>query len=468
MKRQASHSINNQRNKRARYMDNSRVSFSCLPIEVWMDHIIPLYPKDWLGVSKQWHDRVLPILFQDPRFKKDPMDFCLAMIQLGHISIKILLKYYRVDDSFFYTAIEHNQIEILKILIINESHHEVINEDTWYLPRLIDGIIKYGMVDILENIYSEFQFTSEAKKFIVINIIHPKFSGILKKIIQGLDFDMSWIKQVLSMASSLGVNTIMEWILSNSRIDLHDVHTPSLLNTVARRCNLDVLILLLKHSQTHFTDDDIISALESAAQIGNQENFMYLFTNYTFSASEIKGTISKACLSGNIDVVTILLNDPRVNLAEYNNRPIRNAANKGRTDIVRLLLEDARVDPRVHNDEILYDVIQCNHLQILQLLLQSTRIKYCSTIYYDLAKYACKLGQQEILGYLIHTVNVDPILNDNELLFIAIENNREHVVNLLLRDSRVDPSSNYNKAIEFAKKNNKNKMVNILGLKEHN
>jgi ankyrin repeat protein len=463
MKRHASYSLNNQRTKRTRFIKDPSVSFDSLPIEVWTDHIISLYPKDWLGVSKEWHDRVIPILFQDPRIDKDAPDFCLAMIQLGHIqTIKLLLKYCRVDNSYFDTAIEHNQLEVLKILLRNEMHDEVIEKESSFV-RVRDGCIKYGMVDILENIYSEFQFTTDAKKAILVKIVpYPKFGGLLQKVIQEPDIESSWIQEQVIYIARYGINSVMEWILTNDRIDLHDVYTSVLLLLVARSCNLEILLLLLKHSQKHFTNEDIKSALKASAEIGNLENFMYLFTNYNFSAKTIKGVISHACISGNVDLVTMLLNDPRVDPAEYNNLPLRDAVKLGHTDIVQLLLEDSRVDPRVNDDEILSTVVERKRLQILQLLLQSPKIKYENTIYYDLARYACKIGQPEILEYLIYVMNVDPTLDDNEMLFIAIENNRKDIVNLLLLDPRVDPSINDNEALEFAKMNKKNKIVEIL------
>lgn len=171
MKRRASHSLKNQRIKRTRLMEYP-VSFNSLPFEIWIDNIISLYPKDWLGVSKEWHDKVIPILFQDPRIKKCPLDFGVEMIKLGHIStIKIILKYFRANNSYFDTAIEHNQLEIMKILISNEIRDTAIDRETRYFSRLIDGSTKYGNVDILENIYSEFQFTADAKKGIMVNII---------------------------------------------------------------------------------------------------------------------------------------------------------------------------------------------------------------------------------------------------------------------------------------------------------
>jgi hypothetical protein len=63
-----------------------------------------------------------------------------------------------------------------------------------------------------------------------------------------------------------------------------------------------------------------------------------------------ESAISLASENGHVEVVKLLLNDPRVDPSAYNNDAIRWASKYGHVEVVKLLLNDPRVDPSVANN----------------------------------------------------------------------------------------------------------------------
>lgn len=62
-------------------------------------------------------------------------------------------------------------------------------------------------------------------------------------------------------------------------------------------------------------------------------------------ATYLRGTNAfvEACVFGCVDIVQLLLNDNRIDLAKYNNSALLNAIYRGNVTIIQLLLKDERV-----------------------------------------------------------------------------------------------------------------------------
>ena len=80
-----------------------------------------------------------------------------------------------------------------------------------------------------------------------------------------------------------------------------------------------------------------------------------------------------ACIMGNIEVVKVFLNDPKLKLKQ-SQRPIVKASQNGQLDIVQLLLTDLRFDPSVNHNEALKLATQYEHYDVVQLLLTDERV----------------------------------------------------------------------------------------------
>jgi len=73
--------------------------------------------------------------------------------------------------------------------------------------------------------------------------------------------------------------------------------------------------------------------------------------------------------NGHLEVVRLLLSDPRVDPSVNNNYAIRRASENGHTKIVRLLLVDPRVDPSANNNYAIRRASGNGHLEVVRLLL---------------------------------------------------------------------------------------------------
>ena len=91
--------------------------------------------------------------------------------------------------------------------------------------------------------------------------------------------------------------------------------------------------------------------------------------------------LSNAILKNNIDIVKLLLADPRVDPTEsvdsscVSNYAIRVASENGYVDIVKLLLEDERVDPFDNYNYAIKYAYENGHIDIVELLWNDKRVK---------------------------------------------------------------------------------------------
>ena len=69
-----------------------------------------------------------------------------------------------------------------------------------------------------------------------------------------------------------------------------------------------------------------------------------------------------AIIKGDIELVKLLLSDPRVDPSADNNFAIKKAAENGHYKIVKLLLNDPRVDPSVEVFNSLLNALAKSHL----------------------------------------------------------------------------------------------------------
>ena len=77
---------------------------------------------------------------------------------------------------------------------------------------------------------------------------------------------------------------------------------------------------------------------------------------------------------GIIDIVRLLLADPRINPAENNNEAIRGASTSGHVDVVRLLLANPRVNPTDDNNYSIHWASRHEYIGVVRLLLTDERV----------------------------------------------------------------------------------------------
>uniref|UniRef100_A0A6C0JS57 Uncharacterized protein n=1 Tax=viral metagenome TaxID=1070528 RepID=A0A6C0JS57_9ZZZZ len=107
----------------------------------------------------------------------------------------------------------------------------------------------------------------------------------------------------------------------------------------------------------------------NACITGDYETVKSLITQINPSAED-NAAIGYASHDGHLEIVKLLLADPRVNPATNNNWPIRCASHNGHLEVVRLLLDDSRVDPSDIENCAVRWAKENGHTEIVQLLTE--------------------------------------------------------------------------------------------------
>ena len=102
----------------------------------------------------------------------------------------------------------------------------------------------------------------------------------------------------------------------------------------------------------------------------------YVSENLRFCES---GFFILASEYGNLEVVKMLLKDPRIDPSAYNKEAIRVALRNERLEVVKLLLQDPRVDPSAKDNEAIRYASDNGQLEVVKLLLQDQRVDHSAT-----------------------------------------------------------------------------------------
>ncbi len=84
--------------------------------------------------------------------------------------------------------------------------------------------------------------------------------------------------------------------------------------------------------------------------------------------------ITIATRGNNIEVLDLLLADPRVNPSTGFNKPLLNALSRGHIEMANRILDDPRFNPRINQDKLLQEAYNHSNIEILWRLLSNPRI----------------------------------------------------------------------------------------------
>lgn len=179
--------------------------------------------------------------------------------------------------------------------------------------------------------------------------------------------------------------------------------------------------------------------------------------------------LTVAAMKGHVEIVNLLLNDPRVDPAAGDNIAIQKAASSGHVQVVDLLLNDPRVDPAAEDDYAIQRAAAKGHVEVVKLLLTDPRAinrVNPAAEYNEAITSAAREGRAQVVELLMNDPlnRVDPAANNNQALQYAVYWGHPEVVQVLLNDplKRVDPSSDENKAIKTAASLGHTQIVELL------
>uniref|UniRef100_A0A6C0CL55 Ankyrin repeat protein n=1 Tax=viral metagenome TaxID=1070528 RepID=A0A6C0CL55_9ZZZZ len=180
-------------------------------------------------------------------------------------------------------------------------------------------------------------------------------------------------------------------------------------------------------------------------------------SNYGFNVGDLEDAVE----NNDVDLLTQVLADPRVDPSADNNYTIRLASDSGHTEIVERLLADPRVDPSALNNEAIRLASENGYTEIVEILLADPRVDVFADNNWGI-KFASKKGHTEIVQILLADPRVDPSADNNLPIRFASKNGHTEIVKMLLSDPRVDPSADNNWAIIVASQNGHTEIVKML------
>jgi hypothetical protein len=144
--------------------------------------------------------------------------------------------------------------------------------------------------------------------------------------------------------------------------------------------------------------------------------------------------------NGHLEVVKLLLADPRVDPSDYNNIAIQAASKNGQLEVVRLLLSHPRVNPSDYGNDAIKVAFLTGHLEVVRLLLSDRRMD--PSVDDNLAiRWASKNGHLEFVKLLLSHPRVDPSAQNNDALRQASRNGSVDIVLALICHPKVDPNA---------------------------
>ncbi|KAJ3256487.1 hypothetical protein HK103_005485 [Boothiomyces macroporosus] len=193
-------------------------------------------------------------------------------------------------------------------------------------------------------------------------------------------------------------------------------------------------------------DTDLAESLTVCCQYGYIESVKYLLSRDIDPTWNRNKPIRVAARFNHLQIVQLLLENPKVNPSDCDNEILQDAASGGRYEIVDLLMKDGRVDPSFPNDQPILIAAQKLNFRIVDLLLDDPRVDPSSHNNFLIA-ICSTYGKASLVERLMKDSRVSPSPGSTEALINAAKNGHLHIVKLLLADENVNPSAQANEAL---------------------
>ncbi|KAL0477896.1 hypothetical protein AKO1_012714 [Acrasis kona] len=156
---------------------------------------------------------------------------------------------------------------------------------------------------------------------------------------------------------------------------------------------------------------------------------------------DYKALLKIACAQCNTEAVKLILRDPRganVNYSDIFSLQCSRSQNPDNLGIVQMLLQDERVDPSYQNSLCLSNAIYSCNDEIVRMLLMDKRANPSDVV--DDYISSCDFGDVGIVRMLLIDGRLNPSVENSRALTIATQHKYDELAMLLLQDERMDTS----------------------------
>lgn len=203
-----------------------------------------------------------------------------------------------------------------------------------------------------------------------------------------------------------------------------------LLDRATLYSHIEIIKLIFSHSKFELNMDGIINALQTAS------------------------------LSDDTDILEFLLDLPGIDPSANSNRCLILALGKTKSKAIDLLLNHPNIKPSYSGNIVIKEATLNLNIRVISLLLKHEKIdkKEAIQVSFDIA---VRLGHIPILTFLESQMG-DLIIDKNTAVIVAADHNHLSTLELILKDENVDPSINNNQALRVALSNNYTDIVRRL------
>ena len=193
--------------------------------------------------------------------------------------------------------------------------------------------------------------------------------------------------------------------------------------------SFDMLKIFDEHLDTLL---QLMADPEKCKEVENLGIFHFL-VEYSFIDPSVHEhcILINACVHGDVQLLDLLLKDPRVNPAAIQNLAIRSASRNGHLAVVDRLLREPRVDPAAMGNYAFLWACECGHLPVVNRLLEEPRVDPSAERSVAIIR-ASKYNMLDVVERLLQEPRIDPWTYNCAALELAIKNNHTPIIQLFL------------------------------------
>eukprot|EP00029_Vermamoeba_vermiformis_P010370 TRINITY_DN5418_c0_g1_i1.p1 TRINITY_DN5418_c0_g1~~TRINITY_DN5418_c0_g1_i1.p1 ORF type:complete len:485 (-),score=79.51 TRINITY_DN5418_c0_g1_i1:7-1461(-) len=376
--------------------------FEELPLEIVVSHIMPYTALDWLYVSKEWHELAYQSLLSDPRFKLSNSTFVDAA-RCG--SIRGLAFHVQHADTI---DIEMKTYDDAMTEAIDKGHM---------------NIVEYLIEELFLDVHHDYLTTATGKGQ----------HRILKYFLDWLDNDeiyVSYNDEYVSMFDTeirMKASVLMPLAIMHGHFKAFKVLFKKVSTTPEGRRDAT-------YAATKYSQYKILRYLE-------RHNFLETsnpFVNWVFTENVEKG---------HTKIVRLLLRHLPVQ-----SDILVKAINKNQLEVVKVLLADPKIDPSFNRNEALRTAVMTGNITAAKILLEDPRVGVCGQNRHMLIRLAVSNNSAKMVKLILNFPEVDPAgvveeptitdtkkLTVNPTTFdIAVSHNSLKIIRILLADKRIN------------------------------
>jgi ankyrin repeat protein len=343
-------------------------------VDPTMDESMPIQLAAQSG-----HSEIVKLLLEDGRANPNRAAGNPLVCASAYGDVKVvglLLADPRVDPSVrdnlpLLRACEQNALEVARMLLQRPE----VNPHNGNKPLL--SACTGGHFDIVKLLVNEYD-VDPASPFNQ-PFFNACYSGNLDLIKFLLSFDSVDPSKPdnnasFQIAAQMGHTEVINLLIKDPRVD-PTVRDNYSLDIASVSGYLDVVKILLADPLVRSTCD-LTSPLRLAVEGEQEEVLRYFLSLDDPGFAPTPSLFCEACEIGNVDIVKILISDPRVNPhARHIQFPVQFAAVEGNLEVYKLLVADPRVHPEEEGDLALIGASQRGHTEIVKEMLADPRIQ---------------------------------------------------------------------------------------------